>query len=161
MSRTARDVAFAVVAVAAVVAASILGQIATFPNLAPWYASLHKPGFNPPNWIFAPVWTVLYALMAFALWRILRLPSSTSGRIPAVVLFFVQLALNVAWSFLFFAAHSPVLGFIDIVPQLMLILITAALFSRLDAVAGWCLVPLALWVAFAAVLNYSIWSLNV
>ncbi len=161
MSRTARDVAFAVVAVAAVVAASILGQIATFPNLAPWYASLHKPGFNPPNWIFAPVWTVLYALMAFALWRILRLPSSTSGRIPAVVLFFVQLALNVAWSFLFFAAHSPVLGFIDIVPQLMLILITAALFARLDAVAGWCLVPLALWVAFAAVLNYSIWSLNV
>jgi translocator protein len=161
MSKTARDVTFAVVAVAAVVAASILGQIATFPNLAPWYASLHKPDFNPPNWIFAPVWTALYALMAFALWRILRLSSTTPGRTLAVAVFFGQLALNVAWSFLFFAAHSPVLGLIDIIPQLILILVTAALFARIDAVAGWCLAPLALWVAFASVLNYSIWSLNV
>jgi translocator protein len=160
MSKTARDVTFAVVAIAAVVAASILGQVATFPNLVPWYASLHKPLFNPPNWIFAPVWTALYALMAFALWRILRLSSRTPGRIRAVVLFFVQLALNAAWSFLFFGAHSPVFGLIDIVPQLILILVTATLFARIDAVAGWCLVPLALWVAFAGALNYSIWSLN-
>jgi translocator protein len=160
MPKTARDVAFAVIAVAAIVAVSILGQIATFPNLVPWYASLHKPDFNPPNWVFAPVWTALYALMAFALWRVLRLSSATPGRIPAVVLFFAQLVLNAAWSFLFFAAHSPVLGLIDIVPQLILILVTAVLFARIDAVAGWCLAPLALWVAFASVLNYSVWSLN-
>ena len=160
MSKTARDVTLAIVAVAVVVTASILGQIATFPNLVPWYASLHKPDFNPPNWIFAPVWTALYALMALALWRVLRLPSTTPGRTLALTSFFVQLVLNAAWSFLFFAAHSPVLGLIDIVPQLILIFATVALFFRLDAVAGWCLVPLALWVAFAGVLNYSIWSLN-
>ncbi len=151
---------FALIAVAAVVAASALGQIATFPNLVPWYASLQKPGFNPPNWIFAPVWTALYALMAFALWRILRLPSGTAGRTPAVVIFGAQLVLNAVWSFLFFGAHSPLLGLFDIVPQLIFILATLALFARLDAIAGWCLVPLALWVAFAGVLNYSIWSLN-
>ena len=160
MSKAARDVTCALIAVAAVVAASALGQIATFPNLVPWYASLQKPGFNPPNWIFAPVWTALYALMAFALWRILRLPSGTAGRTPAVVIFGAQLVLNAVWSFLFFGAHNPLLGLFDIVPQLIFILATLALFVRLDAVAGWCLVPLALWVAFAGVLNYSIWSLN-
>jgi translocator protein len=160
MSKTARDVTCALIAVAAVVAASALGQIATFPNLAPWYASLQKPGFNPPNWIFAPVWTALYALMAFALWRILRLPSGTAGRTSAIVVFGAQLVLNAVWSFLFFGAHSPLFGLFDIVPQLILVLATLALFARLDAIAGWCLVPLALWVAFAGVLNYSIWSLN-
>ena len=76
-----RDTAFAVFAIAIVAATSILGQIATYPNLIPWYAGLAKPDFNPPNWIFAPVWTTLYALMAFALWRILRvqIPSGCTG----------------------------------------------------------------------------------
>ena len=131
MSKTARDVTFALIAVAAVVAASALGQIATFPNLVPWYASLQKPGFNPPNWIFAPVWTALYALMAFALWRIfpLRLPSGTAGRTPAVVIFGAQLVLNAVWSFLFFGAHSPLFGLFDIVPQRRLFKITLALFA--------------------------------
>jgi tryptophan-rich sensory protein len=160
MSRTARDVTFGLVAVAAVVIASLLGQWATFPNLVPWYASLAKPGFNPPNWVFAPVWTVLYALMAFAAWRILRLPAATPGRGAALVAFFAQLVLNVAWSWLFFAAHSPLLGIVDIVPQWVLVVVTAALFMRLDAVAGWCLVPLALWVAYAGVLTVSIFMLN-
>ena len=160
MSRTARDVTFELVAVAAVVIASLLGQWATFPNLVPWYASLAKPGFNPPNWVFAPVWTVLYVLMAFAAWRILRLPAATPGRGAALVAFFAQLVLNVAWSWLFFAAHSPLLGIVDIVPQWVLIVVTAALFMRLDAVAGWCLVPLALWVAYAGVLTVSIFMFN-
>jgi tryptophan-rich sensory protein len=160
MTSTARNVTFAFVAVAAVVVASVLGQVATFPNLAPWYASLNKPGFNPPNWIFAPVWTALYALMAFALWRILCLPPATTERKQAIAFFFAQLVLNAAWSWMFFAAHSPLLGLIDVVPQLIVIVVTLALFVRLDAIAGWCLVPLALWVAFAGVLNYSIWSLN-
>src|SRR5664279_4779718 len=87
----------ATVPLAAVVAASLLGQLATFPNLAPWYASLVKPSFNPPNWLFGPVWTALYLLMAFAAWRIMRLPPSPARR-NALILFFAQLALNVAWS---------------------------------------------------------------
>ncbi|MGA9438764.1 MAG: TspO/MBR family protein [Pseudolabrys sp.] len=114
-----RDTAFAVLALGVVAATSILGQIATYPNLAPWYAGLVKPSFNPPNWIFAPVWTTLYALMAFALWRILRvrMPSGMHRRYM-VGLFFLLLALNAAWSWMFFWAHSPLLGLINIVPQL-------------------------------------------
>ena len=155
-----RDLACALVAIGAVVVASALGQIATFPNLAPWYASLAKPTFNPPNWIFAPVWTALYALMAFAFWRILRLPSRMPGRAWAAAFFVIQLALNAAWSWMFFAAHSPLLGLVDIVPQLTAIVVTLALFARLDTIAGLCIAPLVLWVTFAALLNYSIWSLN-
>ena len=91
-----RDVLLAAVAVALVVATSILDQIATYPNLAPLYSGLIKPAFNPPIWLFAPVWTTLYALMAFGLWRILRLPSGTGGRAAVLSLFFLQLALNAA-----------------------------------------------------------------
>ncbi len=159
-SRLANDVKWVVAAVGVVVAVSIVGQIATYPNLASWYAGLAKPPFNPPNWVFAPVWTSLYALMAFSAWRILRLPSATPGRGVALAVFFAQLALNAAWSWMFFAANSPLLGLINIVPQLALILTTIVLFYRLDRFAGWCLVPLAAWVSFAMLLNASLWWLN-
>ncbi len=154
-----RDIVIAMIPLAAVVATSVLGQIATFPNLTPWYTGLVKPAFNPPNWVFGPVWTTLYALMAFAAWRILRLPSSPERRI-ALVLFYAQLTLNAAWSWMFFAAHSPLLGLVNIVPQFLLILATLNAFRPLDRLATWALVPLTAWVAFAGVLNYSIWSLN-
>jgi benzodiazapine receptor len=116
-----RQTSVGVLAIAAVASASVAAQIATFPNLAPWYASLVKPAFNPPNWIFAPVWTILYALMAFAVWRILRLPLTSAARRSALTLFFVQLTLNAAWSWMFFGANSPLLGMINIVPQLLVI----------------------------------------
>lgn len=155
-----RDVVFAVLAVVVIATASVLGQIATYPNLSPWFADLIKPPFNPPNWIFGPVWTTLYALMAFALWRLLRLPLNSVERRLALFLFFLQLAFNAAWSWMFFWAHSPLLGLINIVPQLLLILATIAAFARLDRWAAWCLVPLAAWVAYASVLNFSLWWLN-
>lgn len=148
------------VAVISVVLASLLGQVATYPNLVPWYAGLTKPAFNPPNWIFAPVWTTLYALMAFSVWRILRLPPATPGRHQALMLFFVQLALNAAWSWMFFAARSPILGLVNIVPQLLMVLATIRAFYRIDRIAAFCLLPLAAWVAFATALNASIWWLN-
>jgi translocator protein len=98
-----RDTAFALFAIGIVAATSTLGQIATYPNLIPWYAGLTKPSFNPPNWIFAPVWTTLYALMAFALWRILRVQkSSDMHRNYAIGLFLFLLVLNAAWSWMFF-----------------------------------------------------------
>ena len=156
-----RDASFGVLAIVAVAAALGLGQLATYPNLAPWYAGLTKPSFNPPNWIFGPVWTTLYALMAFAAWRILRLSQASSARRAALGLFFIQLALNAAWSWMFFGAHNPLLGVINIVPQFLVILATVVAFYRLDKIAGWCLVPLAAWVAFASVLNVAIWRLNV
>lgn len=154
-----RDISIAALPLAAVVAASALGQLATFPNLAPWYAGLVKPWFNPPNWVFGPVWTALYALMAFSAFRILKLSPSPAQRF-AVILFFVQLVLNAAWSWMFFAAHSPLLGFVNIVPQFAVIVATILAFSRLDRIAGWCLVPLAVWVGYASVLNGALWWLN-
>ena len=154
------DFALAALAVSSVVAASVLGQLATYPNLRPWYAGLTKPPFNPPDWVFAPVWTALFVLMAFAVWKILRLPRETPLRDRALLLFYLQLTLNAAWSWMFFGANSPLLGLINIVPQFFVILFTLVVFRRLDAIAGLCLVPLAVWVGFASVLNSSIWWLN-
>ena len=155
-----RSAAFGALAIALVAAAGTLGGVATFPNLAPWYAGLTKPYFNPPNSVFGPVWTALYALMAFALWRILRRPADTPGRGTAIGVFLAQLAFNVAWPFLFFAARSPLLGLIDIIPQLALIIAAIVAFWRIDRLAALCLCPLLAWVAFASALNFAIWRLN-
>jgi tryptophan-rich sensory protein len=156
---TFRDIRLGALALAAVGATSVLGQIATYPNLQPWYASLEKPAFNPPNWVFAPVWTSLYLLMAFAFWRILRLPASQTRR-TASTLFVVLLVLSAAWSWMFFGAHSPALGFVNIVPQLAITVATFLFFRRIDQLAAACLLPLAAWVSFATVLNFWIWHLN-
>jgi len=154
-----RNLGFAVLAIVAVAGASVVGQLATYPNL-PWHAALIKPSFNPPNWIFGPVWTTLYVLMAFAVWRILRLPEASAARRLGLTLFFIQLALNAAWSWMFFGANNPLLGVINIVPQFLVILATVVAFHRLDRLAAWCLMPLAAWVGFASVLNLAIWRLN-
>jgi tryptophan-rich sensory protein len=154
-----RRLLYVLLAVVPVAAALAVGQVATFPNLAPWYASLAKPAFNPPNWLFGPVWTTLFVLMVYSVWRALRLPPSRMRR-WGLILFYVQLALNAAWPWMFFAAHSPALGLVDIVPQWIAIAGTIVIFRKLDGIAAWCLVPLAAWVAFAALLNVSIWRLN-
>jgi tryptophan-rich sensory protein len=143
-----------------VTAASLLGQWATYPNLAPWYAALIKPSFNPPNWIFAPVWTTLYVLMAYAVWRLLRIADRPAERRIALTLFFLQLAMNALWSWLFFGLNSPLAGLLNIVPQLVIVVATIVWIWRLDLVAALCLVPLAAWVAFASLLNFEIWRLN-
>jgi benzodiazapine receptor len=155
-----RDAGLLVLALISVAAASVIGQLATFPNLTSWYAGLVKPTFNPPNWVFAPVWTTLYVLMAFTLWRVLRLRRKTPARRLGLILFYAQLTLNAAWPWMFFAAHSPALGLLNIVPQLAIILATIIVFVRLDRTAAWCMVPLVVWVAFAIVLNFAIWSAN-
>ena len=152
-----RSVGFAVLPV---VAASLLGQLATAPNLEPWYRNLAKPVFTPPSWLFAPAWTALYVLMAYAASRVLRLPANTPGRATALVLFYAQLGLNAVWSWLFFAAQSPFAGLLNIVPQWILILATVERFWRIDRVAAYLLVPLACWVAYACALNFGVWRLN-
>ena len=105
-STLTRDIGLATIATISVAAASIIGQFATYPNLLPWYSALAKPRFNPPNWVFAPVWTGLYLVMAFALWRVLRLPETSAGRRLAIALFFIPLALNAAWSWMFLGQKS-------------------------------------------------------
>lgn len=157
MERT-RSLPSAILATLPVILAWAAGMIATFPNLEPWYAGLVKPGFNPPDWVFGPVWITLYVLMAIAAWRILR--SDHRSRPLALTVFFLQLALNAIWSWMFFAAHSPAWGLLNIGPQFILVVVAARMFFRIDTAAGWCLVPLCIWVGFAAVLNLSIWWLN-
>ena len=159
-SSWSRDVGFGILAIITVSATSVVGQLATYPNLAAWYAGLVKPSFNPPNWVFGPVWTTLYLMMAFALWRILRLLEASAARRVALTLFFIQLALNAAWSWMFFAANSPLLGLINIIPQILVIVATIVAFYRVDKLAAWCIMPLAAWVCFATVLNIAIWKLN-
>lgn len=149
----------ALVALAAVAAAAIIGSLATTPNIPVWYGQLNKPGFNPPNWIFAPVWTALYAMMAIAFYRILRLPPS-SGRKSAVIAFLGQMALNALWSVVFFELRSPSVGFLVIVSLWALIGLTTLRFLALDRIAGWLLAPYIAWVTFAAALNGAIWALN-
>jgi tryptophan-rich sensory protein len=97
-----RDLGFGLLAIIVVAAASVVAQVATYPNLAPWYAGLVKPSFNPPNWVFGPVWTTLYLMMAFAVWRILLLPEASAERRWALGLFIAQVALNAARSWMFF-----------------------------------------------------------
>ena len=142
-----------------IIVASFLGNAATIPNIAPWYDALVKPPLNPPNWVFGPVWTLLYVLMGVAFYRILRSPDS-ARRSRAIWLFAAQLLFNTAWSFAFFAAHSPLLGLVVILPLEVLILATIDAFRRIDGVAAACLVPYALWVAFATYLNAALFALN-
>lgn len=148
------------IAILPVAATSIAGGLVTRPNIPAWYAGLIKPGFTPPNWLFAPVWTTLYVLMAYAVWRILSLPRSQDGRSVAIAAFFVQLGLNCLWSFAFFGAQSPLAGLVVIVGLIAAILATIAAFWRLDRVAALLLVPYLAWVAYATALNAAIWRLN-
>ena len=150
----------ALIAATPVFLAGAIGNIATIPNIPTWYANLARPPLNPPNQVFGPVWTLLYLLMAIALFRILRLDPSTPGRTRALGAFLLQLALNASWSFAFFGAHSPALGLMVILPLESLILLTILLFRRLDHVAAGCLLPYAAWVAFATYLNVGFWMLN-
>jgi tryptophan-rich sensory protein len=153
------DIIAGTIAIVAVMATLLSGQFATYPSL-PWYEQLAKPSFNPPSWVFTEVWATLYALMAYALFRILRLRDRSQERTRALIMFFVMLMLNAAWSWMFFGARSPLLGLITIVPQLAVTVATGITFWKLNKIAALCLVPLAGWVAFTTVLNSTIWWLN-
>ena len=136
-----------------------LGAVATYPALEPWYASLQKPWFNPPNLAFPVAWSILFALMAVAVWRVVMIGEG-EARKRALVPFAVQLAFNVGWSFAFFGARSPLLGLIEIAPFFVSILWTIARFRAIDRLAAALLYPYVAWVAFAAVLNGAIVALN-
>ena len=124
-----------------------------------WYQALEKPWFNPPNWIFGPVWTVLYVLMGVAAWFVWR---HGSGRILAwaLGLFLLQLILNAAWTPLFFGMHRPGWAFVDIVLLWGVLAATLVVFYRVSGTAASLLIPYWLWVGFATVLNGTIWWLN-
>ncbi|MDZ7757208.1 TspO/MBR family protein [Rhodohalobacter sp.] len=124
-----------------------------------WYDQLNKPDWNPPGWLFGPVWTALYTMMAFAAWRVWRRLGFGDGK-KELSLFGIQLFLNGLWSQLFFNAQNPGLAFIEIIMLLSAIIATTWLFYKQDRIAGWLMVPYILWVAFATVLNGTIWMMN-
>jgi translocator protein len=140
-------------------AVGALGGIATASSVTTWYATLAKPSFNPPSWVFGPVWTTLYLMMGVSLFFVWR-RDSTPERNRALVLFGVQLALNFAWSFLFFAAERPDLALVNIVLLDVAIFATIHVFRPLSRPAAAVLVPYLLWCLFATVLNGAIWNLN-
>ncbi|HMO64602.1 MAG TPA: tryptophan-rich sensory protein [Verrucomicrobiota bacterium] len=124
-----------------------------------WYAGLRKPAWNPPGWVFGPVWTALYTMMGVAAWLVWRRGGWRAQAVP-LGLFLVQLALNAAWSWLFFGLHRPGLACAEIVALWLAILAAALAFRPVSAAAFWLLVPYLAWVAFAAVLNFTLWRLN-
>jgi translocator protein len=124
-----------------------------------WYASLKKPSWNPPGWIFGPVWTALYAMMAVAAWLVRRRGGFSTHRKPLVI-FLVQLALNAGWTPLFFGLHSPSLAFAEIVLLWLAIAATIVVFRPVSRTAMLLLVPYLAWVSFAAALNFALWRLN-
>jgi translocator protein len=149
-----------VLAAAPSLIASVLGAAATTPNIPVWYEGLAKPPLTPPNWVFGPIWTVLYIVIAYAFFRILSAPPDKEARASAITLFLVQMALNVTWSFAFFAAHSTLAGLIVIVALNAAVHATILRFSRVDRIASFALWPYAAWVAFATYLNLATWLLN-
>lgn len=140
--------------------AGVIGSFATTPAIPVWYASLRKPTFTPPSWLFAPVWIALFFLMACALFLVWR----KGVRIPAVrvalLIFAVQLILNVLWSFAFFGLRSPLAGLIVMCALWVMIVVTIISFLRLSTLAGVLLIPYILWVSYAAVLNVAIFAIN-
>lgn len=140
-------------------AAGAIGSIFTASAVGTWYATLARPSFTPPSWIFGPVWSFLYAIMGLAAWLVWERAGFRAAR-GALGLFFLQLVLNAAWSALFFGLRRPDLAFAEIVLLWLAVLATAAAFFRARAPAGWFLLPYILWVSFAAVLNAAFWRLN-
>ena len=139
-------------------AASAVGAVASIQAKS-FYGQLVQPEWAPPSYVFGPVWTVLYALMAIAAWLVWRSGGFHTNRV-ALSLFMVQLALNALWSWLFFAWQRGALAFVDIVLLWVLIVATLVSFWRVRPLAGALLVPYLLWVSFASALNYSLWQLN-
>ena len=124
-----------------------------------WYAALQKPSWNPPGWIFGPVWSALYAMMAVAAWLVWRRGGFATQRRP-LALFLGQLTLNAAWTPLFFGLHRPGIAFAEIILLWLAIAATLVVFRPVNRVAAWLLAPYLAWVGFAAVLNFTLWRLN-
>ncbi len=137
---------------------AIIGSYFTTPAIPTWYANLNKPFFSPPNWLFGPVWTILYLMMGISIYLI-WLKEGINFKKSQVV-FYLQLILNALWSIIFFGLNSPGLAFFIIIFLWLLLLYCILEFKKINLLASWLLVPYILWVSFASLLNFSIWYLN-
>jgi benzodiazapine receptor len=137
-----------------------IGGIFTTPAIPTWYAFLNKPFFSPPNWIFGPVWTILYILMGISLFLIWQKGVKNKNVREALVIFAIQFALNAIWSPIFFGARNLFLALIVIVFMWIYILKTILAFGKINKTASYLLYPYIAWVSFASILNFSVWILN-
>ncbi len=140
--------------------AGLLGSVFTTSSVNNWYTTIQKPVFNPPNWVFAPVWSLLFLMMGISLYLILIKRLDRKVRL-GLILFGTQLMLNILWSFFFFDLKNPLIAFIEIIILWFFIFLTTYQFWKIDKKSSYLLLPYLLWVTFAAVLNFYIWKLNV
>jgi tryptophan-rich sensory protein len=134
-----------------------VGSYFTIPEIKTWYTQIQKPSWNPPNYLFGPVWTTLYTLMGISLWLIWV--KSEKAKMPILV-FFIQLTLNAIWSIIFFNLHNISLALVDIILLFAAIIVTIVSFWKVSKIASILLIPYLLWVGFASCLNYAIYKLN-
>lgn len=153
------DIIKLVTAIVLTVVLGAVGGLVTAAEIPAWYAGLNKPSFNPPNWLFGPVWTMLYLLMGISCFLIWKLPV-TAQRNKALGLFIIQFVLNFCWSFIFFGMHELGWALIEMGVLWIAILLTIIHFAKLSKTAAWLLVPYIAWVSFAFILNAAIWKLN-
>ena len=137
-----------------------LAAFATQSSVTTWFPTLNKPFFNPPSWLFGPVWTTLYILMGVALWLVWNAPETHPQRKNGIIIFAIQLIFNFLWSFLFFGMKNPLFALFDIVLMLITITLTIIIFRKINTKTTPLLVPYLAWVSFATLLNVSIWWLN-
>jgi benzodiazapine receptor len=152
-----------IIAIAVCEFAGLIGSFFTTLSISTWYAGLARPQFSPPNWIFAPVWTMLFALMGISLFLVWKNDSSIDSKKRkrgGIILFFIQLFLNVLWSVIFFGLHNPGAAFAELIALWLAIFAAIIAFYKISKSAAWLLVPYVIWVSFAGYLNYSIWVLN-
>jgi len=142
------------------VAIGFVTSLFTRPQIAGWYALLQKPWFNPPAWIFAPVWTTIYVVMAYAAYRVWKHRDNSVAYKTAVGIYFIQLLLNFFWSIVFFGMHEILGALVVILILLVSIILNMVWFSRFSRTGAWLLLPYLLWVSFATVLNLNIYLLN-
>jgi translocator protein len=140
--------------------AGVVGSLFTFSAIPTWYATLKKPSFSPPNWIFGPVWIALYTLMGIAAYFVWQARDVNKLAKPAIIIFLIHLVLNALWSILFFGFKNPGLAFLEIIVLWLFIAALVVLFYKIDKTAGYLLIPYLAWVSFAGFLNFSIWRLN-
>ncbi|KKS31673.1 MAG: TspO and MBR like protein [Candidatus Amesbacteria bacterium GW2011_GWA2_42_12] len=148
-----------IVAVSVSEIVGIIGSVFTTSSIQTWYAALAKPALNPPAWVFGPVWTILYFLMGVAAFLVWEKGLNKKDVKIALIIFDVQLALNIFWSIIFFGLRSSGWAFVEIIFLWLAILATIILFARISRPAAWLLLPYIVWVSFAGYLNYSIWQL--
>lgn len=139
---------------------AIAGSLFTDTGTNSWYNLIEKPAFNPPNWVFGPVWTILYVLMGISAFLIWRQGLNKKEIRFALLIFIFQLSLNLFWSFIFFGLKNPGIALTEIISLWFAILATILAFYQINKIAAYLLIPYILWVSFAAFLNYSIWNLN-